>query len=136
MHKCANVRGTSREAVVTERRLKPSLRPQKHYMGALCSRCRMSKRLVFPTRTFVLSGGALAAYGLVGGTVAEVAALPAANAARQALEPRSVAFSAPRGAWLLFFRALGGAASGVRACLSICFRDFIPWQFPAVRMHR
>lgn len=67
---------------------------------------------MFPTRAFVLSGGALAAYGVVGGTVAEVAALPAANAARQALEPRSVAFSAARGAWLLFFRALGGAASG------------------------
>ena len=70
---------------------------------------RMSKRLVFPACAFLLSGGALAAYGVVGGAVAEVAALPAANAERQPLEPRSVAFSAARGAWLLFFRALGAA---------------------------
>ena len=72
----------------------------------------MSKRLSFPARVFLLRGGALAAYGAVGGAVADVAALPAASAAGAPLEPRSVQHSPARGAWLLFFRALGAAGDG------------------------
>lgn len=74
----------------------------------------MSKRLTFPARAYLLSDTALVAYGAVGGAVAPVAALPAANAAGQALEPRCVLHSPVRGAWLLFFRTVGAAGAGTR----------------------